>query len=168
MRIPGIKKGFQEQGLVQGTRGFQGQGWSQGQGDSRDRESPRDRGGVPECGIVPGIGMGISRAWDGPKDRGAHRDRGGPRDRKNSRDEGAPRNRVGMSQRWKWSQGHGVGQGQGQGFPMAGRVPPMCWMMWLMVGWNSSFMASGDIRSIPWDDHFTRLTLGGDKQGTRA
>lgn len=39
----------------------------------------------------------------------------------------------------------------------------MCLMIWLMVGWKSSLMASEDIRSIPWDDHFTKLTLGRER-----
>lgn len=40
----------------------------------------------------------------------------------------------------------------------------MCLMIWLMVGWKSSLMASEDIRSIPWDDHFTKLTLGRERR----
>lgn len=35
----------------------------------------------------------------------------------------------------------------------------MCWMMLLTVGWKSSFMASQDILSMPWEDHFTKFTL---------
>lgn len=35
-----------------------------------------------------------------------------------------------------------------------------CWMMWSMVGLKREFMASGLILSIPWDDHFTKSTLG--------
>lgn len=35
----------------------------------------------------------------------------------------------------------------------------MCWMILLTVGWKSSFMASQDILSMPWEDHFTKFTL---------
>lgn len=41
----------------------------------------------------------------------------------------------------------------------ASRHSPMCWMIPLTVGWNSSFIASQDIRSIPCEDHFTKFTL---------
>lgn len=48
--------------------------------------------------------------------------------------------------------------------PTADHHSPMWLMIWVMVGWKSSLMASGDMRSIPCDDHLTKFTLGGDER----